>query len=754
MVGVHPEASAGTRAMAERLARLADADPFSSEYRNDERLAIWEQRIEEAGGAEAAPPLTILSWARELMLAGRPREALEQFEAMGDQLTGRSNKKMLSELRHMTGLAWMRVAEQQNCLEHHTLDSCLLPLQGDGLHEDPEGGLAAMEVFRAALEDDPKDWAAVWLLNLAAMTVGRWPEEVPERWRLPPEVFASEAELTRFHDVAAGAGVNTVGLAGGVCMEDFDGDGLLDLMVSSWGLRDPLRLFRNTGDGRFEERTEQARLAGLTGGLNLVHADHDNDGDADVLVLRGAWVEKAGGYPNSLLRNEGGLVFDDVTEQLGLLSSHPTQAAAWGDYDDDGWLDLYVGNETGPAETHPCELFHNDGAAFSEVAGRMGVALEGYIKGVAWGDIDNDGDLDLYASRIDGPNWLLRNDGPKRAGKRPKRAGAGGAASAGGAGDPDDAAPSRGDPAPVQGWRFTDISVPAGVQEPVRSFPTWFFDADNDGWLDLFVAGYRWGSTGLVARDYLGQRNKGVRAKLFHNNGGDGTFTDVSEEKGVHRVLPTMGSNFGDIDNDGWHDFYCGTGEPDFGAVYPNRMFLGDGAGGFLDVTTAGGFGHVQKGHGIAFGDLDNDGDQDVYAVMGGAYTGDVFPNALFLNPGTERRWLGLELEGVEANRSAIGARIRVRVAEPGPAEPGRSRGPLVERDIHRVVGTGGSFGASSLRQEIGLGEAHEVVELEVVWPGSGRVQRFGEVPLDRIVRLREGGGLEVQERPGIPLGD
>jgi hypothetical protein len=177
----------------------------------------------------------------------------------------------------------------------------------------------------------------------------------------------------------------------------------------------------------------------------------------------------------------------------------------------------------------------------------------------------------------------------------------------------------------------------------------------------------------------------------------------------------------------------------------PNRMFLNrpapDGAGRrFLDVTTAGGFGHLQKGHAVAFADLDHDGDQDVYAVMGGAYTGDVYQNVLFENPGGHgHRWLTLLLEGTRANRSAIGARLALHVDTPN--------GP---RTIHATVGTGGSFGSQSLRQELGLGEATAVRALEVHWPGSGS-QTFTDLPFDRIVRIREGDpDPEVLELPRI----
>jgi hypothetical protein len=188
-----------------------------------------------------------------------------------------------------------------------------------------------------------------------------------------------------------------------------------------------------------------------------------------------------------------------------------------------------------------------------------------------------------------------------------------------------------------------------------------------------------------------------------------------------------MGANFGDLDNDGWLDIYVGTGEPDYRALVPNRVFRSAGGERFLEVTSSGGFGHLGKGHGVAFGDLDGDGDQDIYQVIGGAREGDVGKNILFENPGHGNRWLTLRLEGVRANRSGIGARVTVRVETPD--------GP---RAIHRLVGSGGSFGASSLQLEIGLGNATALDEIEIRWPG-GESEVHRGLFLDRVYRIVEG---------------
>jgi len=198
-----------------------------------------------------------------------------------------------------------------------------------------------------------------------------------------------------------------------------------------------------------------------------------------------------------------------------------------------------------------------------------------------------------------------------------------------------------------------------------------------------------------------------------------------------------MGSNFGDLDNDGWLDFYLGTGDPDYASLIPNRMFRNAGGRFFQDVTTAGGFGHLQKGHGISFADLDNDGDQDVYEVMGGAVVGDNYRNVLFENPGNTDHWITLRLVGVKSNRAALGARIKLVL------NTGEGR-----RIIHRTVTTGGSFGDNPFRREIGLGSATALESVEVTWPAMGEVQEVEGLELDGFYRIKEGESAAARFRP------
>ena len=605
------------------------------------------------------------------------------------------------------GLAYLRLGETRNCAAAHSPESCILPLRGGGVHADKEGSQQAIHYFEQVLSRTPRssplNLKTVWLLNFAYMTLGEYPSGMPEPYRMPEEILAPDAEsagFPRFDNVAPQLGVASFNLSGGAIVDDFDGDHRLDIFTTTFDTAGEPHLFTNLGDGGFRDDTERAGLRGLYGGLNAVHADYDNDGDLDLYVLRGGWLYTAGRHPNSLLRNDGGS-FVDVTFEAGLGAVHyPTQTAAWADYDNDGDLDLYVGNEHGdsradmadttPLFEAPSQLFRNNGdGSFSDVAGLAGVGVRAFVKGVVWGDVDNDRYPDLYVSVLGGPNRLFLNN---------------------------------------RDGTFSDIADDAGVSEPTHSFPVWFWDYDNDGNLDLFVSSYRgYGSVALVAASYVGLPVPWDLPRLYRGDG-SGHFDDVSEAVGLDRLHLPMGSNFGDLDNDGFLDFYLGTGYPDYEGLMPNVLYWNRAGARFVDVTMSSGLGHLQKGHGVAFADVDSDGDQDIFEQMGGAFPGDGFNDALYENPGFGNHWLLLLLEGRHSNRAAIGARIRLDIVE------GSRR-----RSVFRQVTSGGSFGGNPLRQTIGLGQAQRVESLEVFWPASDTTQRFADVPIDQSLRIVEG---------------
>ncbi len=598
-----------------------------------------------------------------------------------------------ADLEFDLALAYLQLGEQQNCSRNTHPDSCILPIRGGGVYRYREASVKAAAYFTEVVQllqpDDPLRLKAAWLLNITHMTLGTWPLDVPEGVRIEPEAFASKIPFPRFPNVAIKLRLDKFDMSGGAAVEDFDGDGLLDILSSSYDPLAPLHLFRADGQGGFEHRTHEAGLEGITGGLNLLTTDYDNDGDVDVFILRGGWLALQGRHPNSLLRNDGKGRFEDVTFDAGLGKvNYPTQTAAFADYDLDGDLDLFVGNETSRGLSSPCQLFRNAGdGTFEDVAKQAGVLNRRFSKGCSWGDYDNDGDPDLYVSNLGQANRLYRNEG---------------------------------------NGTFRNMAPALGVEGPELSFPLWFWDFDNDGALDIFVPNYLPTVNDLAAY-YLGVETDYEKPRLYRGDGRGG-FSDVAKERGLHYPFMPMGSNFGDLDGDGFLDFYLGTGEPSYEALIPNVMYVQRGER-FVDVTEAGGFGHLQKGHGVAFADIDGDGDIDVFSQMGGAYPGDRFKNALYENPGFGNRWLKLELVGTRSNRMAIGARVRIVVEDADGSE----------RAIARTIGTGGSFGANPLRPTIGLGAAQRIVAVEIRWPRAGAsTQRMTGIELDSRVRVVE----------------
>jgi hypothetical protein len=213
-----------------------------------------------------------------------------------------------------------------------------------------------------------------------------------------------------------------------------------------------------------------------------------------------------------------------------------------------------------------------------------------------------------------------------------------------------------------------------------------------------------------------------------YKNLGHGSFRDVTVDVGLDKVFMPMGANFGDLDNDGFLDIHLGTGNPSYASLLPNVLLRNKDGKSFVDVTASSGTGELHKGHGIAFADLDNDGDEEIVAEIGGATPGDSHPLRLFENPGHGGDWINLRLVGRKTNRAAIGARITVTVENEGGGT----------RAIHRSVGSGGSFGASPLEQHIGLGKSARIVEIEIWWPASNTRQRLNGLAKNQFVEIVE----------------
>lgn len=684
---------------------IADAfnriDPMQSSYYTTEaRQAMLMSQLQNPDMATR-----INAWAfyaKELLNAGKTEQSIAQFHPLIAEVTKiPGTEEAAKNLNRFLAVAYLRLGEEANCINQRNAESCIIPISPQAQFTMTQGSETAMRICTEILQRYGDDEETVWILNLAAMTIGKYPDGVPARWRLPEAHFDSGKSFPRFMDVSQRVGIRGQRLSGGVCVEDFDGDGWLDIITSAWGKNDPLLFWKNSGNGRFENASAQMGLQGIHGGLNMIHGDVNNDGLADLFVLRGAWLFGQGKIPNSLLINQGNGRFTDETEAAGLLTFAPTQTAVFADFNLDGWLDLFVGNETTDAGAFQNEFYLNNGnGTFRNVIHATGIRAQAMIKACVAGDINNDGWPDLYLSNYIGQNFLFLNKGPD----------------------------ANGIP------QFEDITVRAGVGEPRNSFPAWFWDFDNDGWEDIFVSGYGDGSL-AVARDYVrnarGQYDKS-HPRIYRNKGNN-TFTDVSASMGIKESVFTMGCNYGDLDADGYLDFYLGTGNPEFSSTVPNKMYYNNKGKSFDDITAAGGFGQIQKGHAVGFGDLDGDGDEDFFQSLGGAFDADVFEDVLYENPiGQDRSWVVLRLQGVKANRMAVGARVRVSVSTPSG-----------KRQIHRTVSTGGSFGSSSLQLEIGLDNATAIDEIRIIWPVRVQTtQVLRNVQLNRYIHITEGGEL------------
>ncbi len=649
----------------DRLGRLVDEGDRGQSSRNPAELLQMRYVLGELEAYLGNMDQMILRWekAYHSLPAEHPEAGLPLEEALG--------------------IAYLHKSEMENGVYKNPGDRCIFPPRPDlayDTYKKPASSEAAIRYFMKYLDKKPDDLEIKWQLNLAYMTLGKYPEGVPAKDLIPPSAFASRESVGRFTDVAKEAGVDLFSMAGGLIVDDFDNDGLLDIITSSYDMCEHVHFFHNNGDGTFTDRSAQAGLLDELGGLNLIQADYNNDGCMDFLVMRGGWQAA---MRMSLMRNNCNGTFTDVTREAGLSQPVSSQTAVWADIDNDGFVDLFMGNERGPAH-----LFRNRGdGTFEDISHSAGIDASTFTKAIVSADYDNDGYPDFYVSNLNGDNLLYHNNGNRT---------------------------------------FTEVAKKAGVERPWTSFAAWFFDYDNDGLPDLFVTSY-YMSVDEVMKSYLGLPYNAETLKLYKNLG-NGNFRDVTREVGLDRVFMPMAANFGDIDNDGFLDIYMGMGNPSYASMTPYELLRNKDGKSFVDVTASAGVGDLHKGHGIAFADIDNDGDEDILTVTGGAVPGDAHAFRLYENPGNGNHWISLHLVGVKTNRAALGARIKVSVLEGGK----------IQRSIYRTVGSGGSFGASPLQQHIGLGKSAETVNLEIWWPTSNTRQNFTNLKVDQFLEIKE----------------
>jgi len=529
-----------------------------------------------------------------------------------------------------------------------------------------------------------------FLYRIAIDQVKGPPPPIPAGMQFPVEdgkVDPNNPPALGFEEIAHAVGIDRLNGNGTCAWGDIDNDGDYDLIVAGSGTF--VGVYRNEG-GKFVDATNDAGLKGIPSGYSLNLVDYDNDGWVDLFIAMNGWN---GPMPDFLFHNERGK-FVDVSKASGAADPGSGFVSVWGDLDNDGWIDLVVANGVLKDGSVPQIYRNNRNGTFANVTKAAGLdepPLYGAI-GVALGDYDKDGKLDILINGRDtAPNRLYHNDG---------------------------------------NLRFSEVARKAGVvQPPHNGFVCFFFDYDNDGWPDILTTSLApWEATveGLK-KGYAPSSARAVHpdaSRLFRNNG-NGTFTDATFDSKLYFPTGTMGAGVADLDNDGYLDIYLGTGDPQISRLEPNRLFRNLGNRTFGDVTTYVGFARPgNKGHGVGFVDIDEDGDLDIFAQLGGHYPGDHVRNAFYRNLKANRNhWLEVELRGVKSNRFAVGAQITVKA------------GTLLA--YREVKGSEGFGSTSPFRQHFGLGGNAKIDSIEIRWP-SGTTHRFTDLEANRIISLKE----------------
>ena len=673
------------------------SNPFTLYGRNDEMIPILEQKL------KSEPNNLQLKFTIGLqkIYNGNTTDGIADLEALEKdnafmqkaEFTKPNDKgwSKVDSLESFIALGYLRVGEQQNCIDNRNDESCVFPIGGTGVHVNKKPVEEAIDRYVKIIEKKPKDYLSIWLLNVACQANGSVPANVPKELIIPQSRYINEWNCPKFNEIAMDLGIENTGWAGGVCADDFDNDGYIDIISSSAILLDNVKYFHNNGDGTFSDWTDKSKLRGECEGLDITQVDYNNDGWMDFMIPRGGWKYEAGHLPPSLLRNNGDGTFTDVTIEAGLMNYNPSQVTEWADVDKDGDLDLFLGHEMG----YQSNLYLNNGdGTFKDVSKEAGLAFKGYVKGANWGDYNNDGYPDLYVSNFQKYCVLYKNEGVDKNGM----------------------------------VHFKDVTKEAGCPGTPSNFPCWWFDYNNDGWQDIYVSAYQPGYTINSCREFMGLPMDSTLFPCLYRNNGDGTFTNVAKQSHIDYETFTMGCNYGDLDNDGWLDFYLGIGAPDYKAIFPKRMFHNHEGQYFEDCSISGGFSQLQKGHAIAFCDFDFDGDQDVYADYGAFYHGDVYENALYENPGFNNNWVNIKFEGVKSNRCAVGTRVKLTFNDAGKV-----------RSTYFTISKGASFGGNPIRLQAGVGKATVIDEIDVTWPATGKTDVYKNVAINKIYRAKEG---------------
>jgi hypothetical protein len=485
---------------------------------------------------------------------------------------------------------------------------------------------------------------------------------------------SSQAQpTTTFTKITTGSVVTNMGQGWGAAWGDIDSDGFIDLVVANEGAD---FLYRNNHDGTLTSITDSPIVESSSDfGNGFAFADYDNDGHLDLMA------SVYGSPPNRLFHNNGD---GTVTKMAGnsLPSNGGEDGVTWGDYDNDGHPDLLIASDPNPS----VRLHRNKGdGTFVEVTGTSGIdQRSGYAFAGVWGDFDSDWDLDLVVAYwLDGgKNTIYRNNG---------------------------------------NGTFTKIlEGDAGY-----FFGTAWGDYDNDGDLDLFIVQ---GGGSTLGNDVL------------YRNDGNGAFTKMTANVVGPLVAdnqPGAGCAWADYDNDGWLDLYVanpGLSTAGGESGRKNLFYHNNGDGSFMQVTNGIPANDVAASNSCIWGDYDNDGFVDLFVVNGG-HAGRQ-RDFLYHNDGNTNSWLKLKLNGTTSNRSAIGAKVRVKATINGTNF----------WQMREISGGDGSLSQNDMRPNFGLGDATNAETVRIEWP-SGIVQELRNVPGKQILTVTEPPRLEPTVR-------
>ena len=548
----------------------------------------------------------------------------------------------------------------------------------------------AVEDGVEAMNADPSNERARASMWLASRSLGGYPSSVPESFRMELKAGYEPARV-QFENIAAKIGLDKISAGRGTAVFDFNNDGLLDIVVTA--AHAGCSLYRNNGDGTFTDVTVKSGLDKCINGFVIIAGDYDNDGFQDLFVTRqGFYYGDCGLY-----HNNGDGTFTNVTEQAGVQSWGPAYSASWVDYDCDGHLDLFIAYNLGGMFDRAMQnrLFHNNGdGTFTDVTEKSGLQSVFTTIGSCWGDYNNDGYPDLFVSSGLGRPQLFRNN---------------------------------------RDGTFTDVSLEAGITDPVVGTTCFFADYNNDGWLDIVQFSWSDHEDAIHTMKTGHGPDDGAPLVVYHNNG-DGTFTAKTRDVGLDGCWGTMSGNYGDVNNDGFIDLLLGNGSPRMERLEPFILLEND-RGRFSNTTFAAGLPFAGKSHGTNCADLFGDGRMSILIAAGGGYPGDLLMTAVHCPKELPGSYLNVRLSGVKSNRDGNGARITLRSGE--------------LRQMREVT-NGASFGCLPLEQHFGLGQATGVDSLEVRWP-SGLVQSVENPPVNETIRVIEGqsGWSYVYQRPG-----